>query len=194
MSLNKYVTDMYSNINTYVYLHNAADWAIDQAKGTEKGRVYNCMSANLLLAFCLEAYLNHICEELLPFWDENMKKNLNTENKLKIISSHLNLDLNYSKRPYHTLKDVWKFRNLVVHGKREKIRTQTVRNMRKEPFQGDALPERAKPWWEQQYKIKVSEKWFMDIETVIKSLHGKYSSEPSPFLIVSTHTFSSTPL
>ena len=40
----KYLTNSDSQLNTYVYLHNAADWALEQAQKDEEGRFYNCMS------------------------------------------------------------------------------------------------------------------------------------------------------
>ena len=62
------------NITTYVHLNSAAEWAIEQAEGTEEGRFYNCMSSIILSAFCIEAYLNHIGSELLSYWDDEVKK------------------------------------------------------------------------------------------------------------------------
>ncbi len=77
-------------IYTYNYLHQAADWSLEQAHKNEEGRFYNCMSSIILSAFCIEAYLNHVGQEILPYWDEEIKKGLSIKNKLKIICHSVN--------------------------------------------------------------------------------------------------------
>ena len=185
----KYLTNLDSQINTYVYLYNAADWALEQAEKNEEGRVYNCMSANLRLAFCIEAYLNHVGERLLPFWDEEIKKDLRTENKLRIIASYLKVGLDYSRRPYQSLKDIWRFRNLVVHAKTEKIRERKIQNIRKNSF-----PKHTKPWWERQCKLNVTKRWLKDTESIIINLHKAQGNDINPFLVISEHGFSASPI
>ncbi len=189
MSDNKYQTNLDSQINTYVYLYNAADWALEQAEKTEEGRVYNCMSANLMLAFCIEAYLNHAGERLLPFWDEEIKKDLRTESKLRIIASHLKVSLDYSRPPYQTLRDIWKFRNSVVHAKTEKIRERKTQNIKEKSF-----PQHTKPWWERQCKLNVTKRWLKDTESIITNLHKAQGNNINPFLFISEHGFSRSAL
>lgn len=185
----KYLTNSDSQLNTYVYLHNAADWALEQAQKDEEGRFYNCMSANLMLAFCVEAYLNHVCEKLLPFWNEEMKKDLRMESKLRIVASYLKIGLDYSKRPFQSLKDIWKFRNLVVHAKTEKIREKKIQTMRKNSF-----PQTTKPWWEKQCNLRVTAKWFKDTESIITNLHKAQGIEDNPFLFISVHSYVAHPI
>ncbi len=56
-------------IYTYSYLYFASLEALVQAQNTEVGSFYTCMTAELFSAFCLEAYLNHLGNQKLPFWE-----------------------------------------------------------------------------------------------------------------------------
>ena len=97
------------NIYTYGYLHSAATWAFEQAEMTEEGRFYNCMSSIILSAFCIEAYLNHIGNELLPYWDDEVKKGLSIQNKLKIICHHIGIIPDFSRRPFQSFIQIIKY-------------------------------------------------------------------------------------
>jgi hypothetical protein len=105
-------------INTYVYLYKAARVTLSQAQDSEENRLYNCMGAIVFAAFLMEAYLNHIGERLLEYWDDQIKKNLGIENKLKIIAHELDLETDYSRRPFQSFSTIFKFRNHMAHAKR----------------------------------------------------------------------------
>ncbi len=180
-----------TQINTYVHLYHAAYCALENAKSSSKGDdcMYCCMSANLMTAFCVEAYLNHICESLFPFWNEEMKKDLRTENKLHLVFHTLEMKQESGKRPYQSLKDIWKFRNIVVHAKTERIQDKSNGKI---PI-SDLSNHYTKSWWEGQCKIGVTKKWLEDIELIIKEIHKKQGNEDDPFLVLRRYHFSSGP-
>jgi len=167
------------NVYTYVYLHKAAIWALEQAEGTEEGKFYNCMSSIILSAFCIEAYLNHIGSELLPYWDEEIKKGLSTQNKLKIICHHLNLAPDFSRRPFQTFKQIMRFRNLLAHATSEKISDQGTQIV------NDGvrviLP---KTWWEQHSNLQIAKRWLADTESIITAIHEVAGKGNFPFTML----------
>lgn len=168
------------SVRTYDYLHSAADWALKQAEGTEEGRFFNCMSSIILSAFCIEAYLNHIGSELLPYWDEDIKKGLSIKNKLTIICHHLNFAPDYSRPPFHSFKDIIKYRNLMAHAITEKVTykgTQTVRD-----YEKVQLPE---TWWEKHTNLKDAKRWLDDTESMIIEIHNATESDFPAFGLLS---------
>jgi hypothetical protein len=81
------------------------------------------MTSMLFCAFTLEAFLNHVGEKSLPYW-EPLKKKLSPLEKLDVLSSTLSLKLDFGKRPFQTFGKVFKFRNLLVHAKTETLITE----------------------------------------------------------------------
>jgi hypothetical protein len=168
------------NVYTYVYLHIAADWALEQAEGTGEGRFYNCMSSIILSAFCIEAYLNHIGSKLLPYWDDEVKKGLGIQNKLKIICHHLNLAIDFSHRPFQSFKQIMRFRNLLAHATTEKISdkgTQIVNAGKQVKY-----PE---TWWEKHCKLQTAKRWLADTESIITTIHEAAGEGKIPFGMLS---------
>ncbi len=180
MGKRKLLVSSERSVRTYVYLHSAADWAFEQAEGTEEGRFYNCMSSIMLSAFCIEAYLNHIGSELLSYWDEEVKKDLSVQNKLKIICHHLNLSPDYSCPPFQSFRHIFKYRNLLAHAITEKVSTQETQIVRD--------GERAKypvTWWEEHTNLKTAKRWTADTESMITKIHNAAGKGDIPFGIPS---------
>jgi len=168
------------SIYTYVYLNIAADWAFEQAEGTEEGRFYNCMSSIILSAFCIEAYLNHIGSKLLPYWDEEFRKGLSIRNKLKIICHHLNLAPDYLRRPFQSFRHIVKYRNLLAHAISEKTSENGIQMVRDD--------ERAKypeTWWEKHTNLQTAKRWLADTESIITEIHKAAGEGDIPFGILS---------
>lgn len=180
MGKRKLLVSSERTVRTYGYLRSAAEWALEQAEGTEEGRFYNCMSSIILSAFCIEGYLNHIGSELLPYWDEEVKKDLSVRNKLKIICHHLNLELDYSRRPFQSFKHIVKYRNLLAHAISEKISdrgTQIVRD-------GERMRE-PQTWWEKHTNIQTAKRWLADTESMITEIHKVARKGEIPFGVLS---------
>ena len=168
------------SVHTYGYLHSASQWALEQAEDNVEGSFYNYMSSIILSAFCIEAYLNHIGSELLPYWDEDIKTGLSVKNKFKIICHHLNLAPDYSRPPFHSLTDIIKYRNLMAHAETKKLSdkcTQVVSD--DEPVQ---YPE---TWWEKHTNLKTAKRWLNDTESMITEIHKAAGKGDIPFGILS---------
>ncbi len=173
------------DVFTYVYLDTAAEWALEQAKGTEEGRFYNCMSSIILSAFCIEAYLNHIGSKFLPYWDDEVKRDLSTQNKLKIICHHLNLVPDFSRRPFQSFKQIIKFRNLLAHAISEKISDKGIQIVR----DGEHV-KHPQTWWEKHCELKAAKRWLTDTESIITTIHKAAGEGNIPFgmLAISSHS------
>ena len=77
----------------------------------------------------------------------------------------------------------------MVHAKTEKIREKKIQNIRKNSF-----PQHTKPWWERQCKLNVTKRWLKDTESIIINLHKAQGNDINPFLVISEHGFSASPI
>ena len=107
-------------VYTYSYLNHAAANALVQARSTKEGQFYICMTAELFSAFCLEAFLNHIGSEKLPYW-ESIERKLGPKEKLIVICHEIGLTPDFESRPFQSFNLLFQLRNSLVHGKTEYI-------------------------------------------------------------------------
>ena len=172
------------DIYTYVYLYHAANFSMEQAVASEEGRLYNCMSSIILSAFCIEAYLNHIGRELLPYWDDDIIKDISPSNKLKIICHHLDLQVDFSHRPFQAFKSVFKFRNLMAHGKSATLSEKRIQNVR-----DGERPKFPEIWWEKQCQLGTAKQLLTDTESMIVKIHKAAGKSDSPFIVFGFGTY-----
>src|SRR5436190_19900854 len=77
------------------------------------------MVATVFAAFAMEAFLNFVGEELFRFWDEIDM--ISSEKKLRVICEHLQYMPDLGARPYQSLHELWKARNLLAHARPETL-------------------------------------------------------------------------
>jgi hypothetical protein len=96
-----------------------ANWVIFQnAKEEREGWFYDCLAANVLAAFKFEAYLNHVGKALFPHsW--NKMERLSHARKRDAVCERLGIVRADDDSRWRTVADLFKFRNMVAHGKSE---------------------------------------------------------------------------
>jgi hypothetical protein len=114
------------------------------AEGTGQG--YRQIFAVLYSAFAVEAHLNHVGERCVPAWDI-IERRLSVTEKLEVVAHHLGITIDNSRRPFQTLRDLFKFRNQLAHG-----RTHTY-NVESE-YDGESPSEDScrNPEWLEKYR------------------------------------------
>ncbi|WP_444941019.1 hypothetical protein ACJJI3_22795 [Microbulbifer sp. ZKSA004] len=115
----KYIVEGQRRINTYAYMAMSAEHSLECASKNEEGCFYQFMSSLIFSAFTLEAYMNHIGNERIEYWEEI--ESIRYLDKLKVLYLNLGLEFDKSKRPLQTIIQLVKFRNLMAHGKSENI-------------------------------------------------------------------------
>lgn len=150
---------------TYVYLHRNARFALDLAEETAEARLYHYMNSIIMSAFALEAYINHLCAEELPFWKEIER--LSPQKKLNIICSYLNFNLDKSQRPFQSFKQIFRIRNSLAHGRTE----TTHRNNEIELAGQTDFHKYKKTEWELACTKEGAERFFNDMTEMIEKLH-----------------------
>lgn len=180
----KYAYSVEREIFTYVELFTTARDSLRRAKENEERSFYPVMASLVFSAFAFEAYLNHLGAEKFKFWGEIER--VSAESKLKIIAGELKVEVEKSKRPWQTLFEVQRFRNLMAHGRTERIEgSGTVDDPE---VKGSIDLVEAK--WEEFCREENAERALADVEEIIVLLHEAAGEGKHPFLLASSGEYS----
>ncbi|MCL6752415.1 hypothetical protein KBT16_16165 [Nostoc sp. CCCryo 231-06] len=182
------------NVNTFMYLKKASHILLNQAKTNEEGSFYNYMTSMLTSAFYLEAYLNHsgfkfYCVKNITenesYWKDFER--LNPEEKLKKWSEIICLKIDHGRRPFQTFKEIFKFRNKLVHGKTEIINVNQIQKASEE-YTYTQLP---KLNWEKMVNMQTAERFLNDAIKMVEILNKEAGfSSTELYTLASTSTVS----
>ena len=152
---------------TYAELWHISDHLLKSGQETPRGSALKFMASIVFTAFTLEAYLNHIGPKILPCWNDI--ESLSPNKKLNIIAELLKVEIAYGKRPWQTMKYLFRFRNDIAHGKSTVIHEEEIVSLEKvddEPFKF------AKTSWE-KYGMKQNNaiQARKDVEKIITTIN-----------------------
>ncbi|MCP4701892.1 MAG: hypothetical protein GY862_34295 [Gammaproteobacteria bacterium] len=151
-------------VYTHSELYSSAEALLVEAKETKA--TYLILYSLIGCAFSLEAYLNHLGEAKISYWDQIER--IPTMGKLAIFHKHLDIKPDYSRRPYQTIRELWKFRNYMAHAK-----TGYESETWEQPIGVPINREYPKMKWEKYCTIANAEQAFEDIKKIITELHTK---------------------
>ncbi len=80
------------------------------------------MSALTMACFAIEAFANHVGKHLFPSWD-TIERGISPSGKLKMFIEMKEMGIKYEEAPFNTVHSLMKWRNLIAHGRTEKITT-----------------------------------------------------------------------
>jgi hypothetical protein len=163
-------------INTFMYLKKASQLLLKEAKENPEGCAYKYMTSMLTSAFFLEAYLNHLGRKKIALeqWDKWERKS--SREKLKNLAEQINYSIDYSSRPFKTFQEIFKFRNLLVHGKTGEYTINGVQEIDVEKPTSKQISEAEwksdKPNWKAMIEPDTAERFFEDATRIIEILHA----------------------
>lgn len=162
-------------VRTFVDLNHGANVLIQKTEADEKGSYYTTMGALLLTAFTFEAYLNHLGDKMLKFWSEI--ESIKVMDKYAVFCKHFGLNPDFSRRPYQTLRSLFKFRNAIAHGK-----SQVLEETKEVSSQAALRDHTLKAPWEEYCTLEKA-KWAKeDVSEVIQELHRASGLGDYPFI------------
>jgi len=82
------------------------------------------MGSLIFTAFSFEAYLNHIGPKIFSCWEA--LEILSPEGKLDIVCEKLQINIPKGNRPRQTVRELFKFRNNLAHGKTVTIEESSI--------------------------------------------------------------------
>ena len=150
-------------IKTYAYLFSAARLSIEEAKTEKQDDVvfYKCMTSIIFLAFCIEAYLNHMGTEEIENWKDDFES-LRPVAKLRLLMSKHD-EIDFSRRPFQSFSEIFDARNQLAHGK-------TV-------FAFEKYPKEPLAKWGALCNVENVKKLFADTEKMIRIIHTKITND-----------------
>lgn len=142
-------------VRTFADLAHGADVLIMKSEQEPSGSDYTTMSALLLTAFTFEAYLNHLGDKTIKFWKE--VEPINVTDKYRALCKHLNIEPDFSRRPYQTVHSLFKFRNAIAHGKSQILQETKEVSSRDDPYEHTpkAHWEEFRHWKTQRYRQRM---------------------------------------
>lgn len=162
-------------VRTFVDLNHGADVLLQIATDQREGSYYTTMASILLTAFTLEAYLNHLGQRIIPFWEQI--EVIRVLDKYSVLCTHLGVEPNFSERPYQTLKSLFRFRNAIAHGKSVVLEEQKMVSASSNPSEHTPRTE-----WEEYSTEANAIRAREDIQEVIAELHLTAGLGKHPFV------------
>ena len=153
---------------TYAELWHTSEWLLKQGQNQEEGSFHQFMGSLAFTAFSFEAYLNHIGPRVFRNWEA--LERLGPKEKLDIMAEKIGLSVEYGKRPWGIMKELFGFRNEIAHGKSIKIAEEQIVPLGKED---DCVRELAKTRWERFCTRQNAEGARKDVEEMVKALYAK---------------------
>ena len=151
-------------VRTYAELYHGAKTLLEAEKELEKGGFYQVMASLILSAFAVEAWLNHLGEKNIEYWQEIDR--IPPISKLKIIYQHLKLNYDPSKRPIQTIIGLFYFRNRMAHSRSEILEENGILKTHPDHHIGKII----KTKWEKYCKKENAEIVLNDVKIVIEEL------------------------
>lgn len=153
---------------TYAELWHTCLCLLKKGQDQEEGSFHQFMGSLVFAAFSFEAYLNHIGPKVFRCWEALDR--LGPKEKLDIIAEKIGLQIDYGKKPWGVLKELFGFRNDVAHGRSIKVPESAVVPISKHD---EHMRELAKTRWEKFCTKQNAERAKEDVESMVKVLHEK---------------------
>ena len=163
------------HVVTHAYLLGVARDACDKAREIENGSFLQTMSSLVFSAFALEAYLNHLGQEKVPFWQEIER--IGIMQKLRVLSAHLSVTSDPSARPLQTVRQLFKFRNFMAHGRGEYVTGEGTLPSGEIPFGMDLVQTE----WEKYCTLENAERAIEDVRKLSWTLNKAAGFKGNPF-------------
>ena len=113
------------DVNMFAVLSHG-NWSIlDRAKEKREGYHYELMSCLMFAAFKHEAFINHLGFALISSWNELERKP--HREKMAAIAASLNITIDNGRRPFQTLRNLFRARDQIAHGKPSHLVDDNVR-------------------------------------------------------------------
>lgn len=149
-------------VSPFQTLASTAGYAIEKAEESERGSTLETLTAMLMSSMMVEAVLNHVGAQIFHASGEHhlwtTVERSRPEDKLTVICERIGYSLDFSREPFQCFRPMFKFRNLIAHGKTEVIVRQFLVDVDEYPNilrHPEFMPE-----WEKQCTIDNAHRFF----------------------------------
>jgi hypothetical protein len=109
---------------TYADHWHASKILLERGIQDPKGYYYHFLSSIVFTAFTLEAFVNHIGENIFTSWDDLEK--LSPKGKINIICDKLGIKVDYGILPWQIIPEIIGIRNKIAHGRNRLLKEETI--------------------------------------------------------------------
>lgn len=162
-------------VKTYAEMWHMSCCLLQKGLNDPKGSFHQFMASLVFTAFTLEAYLNHIGPKVFKCWDD--LERLAPRKKLNVMAERLQVDINYGKRPWQVMKNLFGFRNDIAHGKSAVVKISNVVSLDK--YSDRRLGDFVRTDWEKYSTCENAIKAREDVEKIVHALYraGRFKDD-----------------
>jgi hypothetical protein len=148
---------------------------LEHVKEQQQGHYYSLLSAFMLSAFTIEAYLNYVGPKVEPGWADFDKASPLA--KLRHVASVLGIKLDDSRQPMQTIIELFSFRNRMAHPRPVRVVEEYESNQDDYSKDFYAAP---RPKWFAFATESNARRCYEDVAALIETINA---SLPTPELI-----------
>lgn len=167
-SKRKVIVTKERNVTTYAEMWHSSYCLLAKGQEELKMSVHQFRASIIFTAFTIEAFLNHIGAKTFSCWKD--LERLSPKEKMNVIAERLELNIDYGKRPWQIMKNLFQFRNDIAHGKSIKVKSERILPL-EEHSEDDfnELFERTR--WEKYCTERNAVRAREDVEAIVKIMH-----------------------
>jgi len=151
----------------HVELLHGAGVHLAHVEAKHDGFFYSLLSSFLLSAFSLEAFLNYAGPKVEKEWTEFERAP--TLAKLVHICTVVGVSVDFSRRPFQTINELFQFRNRLAHPRDEKLKIESDEDI--ESYQG-VLYSQPLPKWMEYASVAKARMCSEDIKAIINLIES----------------------
>ena len=178
------IESMEKRIVRKIYSHNhhlsSVDYFLSESQDNDKSEIINSTACLVFAAFTIEAFLNHIGEQVFPCWKKYIKKSLQPEAKLILIAEKIGLSVKFGEDPFQTFRTLFRFRNLMAHSITEELEAEKAKHFLQV---GDEYWPATE--WEKMCNSNTAQRVSDDIDRIIRLIEEKSGVEHIPEFLLS---------
>lgn len=164
---------------TYSEYWHTSYCLLELAKEDPKGSIHQFRASLIFTAFTYEAYLNHIGPKIFKHWDP--LERLSPKDKTNVIAEKVGVDINFGEMPFQIIRELFKFRNDISHGKSIPLEMEKVQSLKE--YSEDPYSLKLATGWEEYCTLANAEQSRAHIEAAVHILHVAASIEGEyPFI------------
>jgi hypothetical protein len=114
-------------VRIHAELWHTSNCLLENALKIPDGKAHQFRASLIFRAFALEGFLNWLGPKLIPHWE--YLDRLKPQEKLALLAALVNVTPDYGSRPWQILKELFRFRNALAHGKPEDLEDETEQEL-----------------------------------------------------------------
>ena len=122
--MNKMKITLERELITYSDLWRTSEVLLEKAKAEPQGSYYLILGSLTFSSFALEAFLNHLGENIFGSWID--LESISPRAKLNVICERIKIKPSWGVQPWQVVPEIVGFRNKIAHGKNSLLKFEDI--------------------------------------------------------------------